>query len=84
MPRFNVQNFKLTISINDDKTNIAVTDEYQYSPSLTTDTGGNIMTNFEFFATQASTGADTVVLNYKQPTNSVPVGSLSFDVMYGV
>lgn len=78
---------KLTISVSDDRTNVAITDEYQYSPSLTTDPGGSTMINFEFLAELANndavTGNETVVLLYKNPTNGTS-GSLSFDVAYGV
>lgn len=79
---------KLTLSISDDKTNVAITDEYQYSPSLTTDPGGATMINFEFTADLANntttiSGVDTVVLNYKNPTSGA-TGSISFDVAYGV
>lgn len=78
---------KLTISINDGSTDVAITDEYQYSPSLTTDLGGPTMTNFEFSAVFANNdltaGNETVVLNYRNPTASAE-GTLSFDVTYGV
>lgn len=79
---------KLTLSVNDDKTNVAITDEYQYSPSLTTDPGGATMTNFEFAASLLNNsvdvaGVDTVVLQYINPTTGAE-GSVSFDVAYGV
>lgn len=79
---------KLTLSISSDKTNVAITDEYQYSPSLTTDPGGALMTNFEFTAELVNnsgtiTGIDTVVMRYKNPTVGA-TGSISFDVAYGV
>lgn len=77
---------KLTISISDDQTDVAITDEYQYSPSLVVDPGGTIMTSFEFAATLADinedTDVDTMVLSYKNPLGSA--GTLSFDVTYGV
>jgi hypothetical protein len=77
---------KLTISVSNDLTDAAITDEYQYSPSLTTDPGGPAMTNFEFNVdladNNATAGIETVVLSYKNP--NLITGSLSFDLAYGV
>jgi hypothetical protein len=78
---------KLTLSVSTDSTNVAITDEYQYSPSLVLDPGGTTMTNFEFTAVLANndaiTGNETVVLGYKNPTSGA-TGLLSYDLAYGV
>lgn len=81
------RNGQLTLSINDDASNIAITDHYQYSPSLTTDNGGALMTNFEFAAENTGdAGTDTVVLYYRNPliAGTGTPGSITFDVTYGV
>lgn len=79
---------QLTMSINDDLTWISITDNYQYSDSLVTSTGGTIMTNFEFDAqlrdNNLDSVIDTVVLLYKNPVLSGALGNISFDVSYGV
>jgi hypothetical protein len=78
---------KLTISVSSDSTDVAITDEYQYSPSLVLDPGGTTMTNFEFSAVLANndavTGNETVVIGYKNPTSGA-TGLLSYDLAYGV
>jgi hypothetical protein len=85
---------KLTISIGDNYSQVSITDEFQYSPSLTSSEGGAFMSNFEFSAALAnnsstnigidsSAGNDTVILSYVNP-NPAPGGSLSCDVAYGV
>lgn len=78
---------KLTISVSDDQTNVAITDEYQYSPSLVSDPGGSTMTNFEFNAElvsyDATVGDETISLQYRNPTTGAS-GTLTFDVTYGV
>ncbi len=79
---------KLTLSVSDDFSHVSITDHYQYSPSLTTDPGGQLMTNFEFNATlrdnDGLAGIDTILLSYKNPLANGIVGEISFDVTYGV
>lgn len=79
---------QLWLTIDDDLSSVAITDQYQYSPSLTTDPGGALMTNFEFTAelrdNDSDSGIDTVVLSYKNPLATGATGSISFDVAYGV
>ena len=80
---------QLWLTVDDDLSEVAITDHYQYSPSLTTDPGGALMTNFEFTAElrdndTAVSGIDTVVLSYKNPLATGARGSISFDVAYGV
>jgi hypothetical protein len=79
---------QLTMSVNSGLSSVALTDNYQYSPSLIASTGGSLMTNFEFFAelrdNDATTGVDTVALYYKNPVATGATGSISFDVTYGV
>jgi hypothetical protein len=79
---------QLMISVNSGASSVALTDNYQYSPSLISSTGGSLMTNFEFFAelrdNDATNGVDTVALYYKNPVATGATGSISFDVTYGV
>lgn len=78
---------ELTISVGDDRSEVAITDSYQYSSSLATSEGGSIMTALEFSAALASpnldSAVDTVVLSYQNPNPSFE-GIISFDVTYGV
>ena len=66
----------------------ALTDNYQYSPSLITDEGGALMTNFEFNVAlrdnDTDSGIETIVLSYKNPLATGALGNISFDVTYGV
>jgi hypothetical protein len=66
----------------------ALTDNFQYSPSLITDEGGALMTNFEFNVAlrdnDADSGIETIVLSYKNPLATGALGNISFDVTYGV
>ena len=79
---------QLFISVDSGLSSVALTDSYQYSPSLVSSTGGALMTNFEFFAelrdNSAGAGVDTVSLYYKNPVATGATGSISFDVTYGV
>jgi hypothetical protein len=66
----------------------SLTDNFQYSPSLITDEGGALMTNFEFNVAlrdnDADSGIETIVLSYKNPLATGATGNISFDVTYGV
>lgn len=85
---------QLWISVGDDiagtdnTTFCALTDNYQYSPSLITNEGGALMTNFEFNVAlrdnDADSGIETIVLSYKNPLATGQTGNISFDVTYGV
>ena len=79
---------QLVLTIDDDLSTVALTDNFQYSPSLISSPGGALMTNFEFSAelrdNDADSGIETVVLSYKNPFISGDTGSISFDVTYGV
>jgi hypothetical protein len=79
---------QLILSVDAGLTSVALTDNYQYSPSLISSTGGSLMTNFVFFAelrnNDATAGVDTVALYYKNPVATGAPGSISFDVTYGV
>jgi hypothetical protein len=76
----------LTLVINDQLTEIAVSDHYIYSSALITSLGGSTMTDFEFDAILRDNNADgindTAVLQYKNPQG--PYGSLSYTLTYGV
>jgi hypothetical protein len=67
---------------------IAIADNYTYSPSLITDPGGPMMTNFEFNAdlkdNDTDSGVDTVMLTYKNPLASGYPGTISYSISYGV
>jgi hypothetical protein len=89
---------KLTITVGDDLSEVQTTDEFQYASPLAASAGGQIMTNFEFDAQLRSNDTiiradapddsaltpDTVVLTYKNPVLTGALGSISFDVTYGV
>lgn len=85
---------QLWLSVGDDLagedniTNVAVTDNFQYSPTFVTSGGGAMMTNFEFTASlkgnAGDSGIETIVLSYKNPLATGAVGTISFDVTYGV
>lgn len=81
---------RLTISTGYDLNDVAITDEYQYSPSLVGDPGGLLMTNFTFVATlENNTTADfsandTILLSYSNPTSYGVTGTLSYQISYGV
>ena len=88
---------KLHLTVGDGLSQVAITDNFQYSTPLTTSFGGTLMTNFEFAAElrdnddttgDSTLSIDTVVLSYKNPllvSGSVGAsGSISFDITYGV
>lgn len=78
----------LTISVGDDLSEVAITDEFQYSTPLAASPGGQVMTKFEFNAelrdNDLDSGIETVVLSYKNPLLTGRAGTISFDVAYGV
>ena len=78
----------LTLLIDDTGSDVAISDSYVYSPTLTTDPGGATMTNFEFGAelqdNDEDSGTDTVVLTYKNPLSSGAVGTISYSYTFGV
>jgi len=88
---------QLHLTVGDGLSQVAITDNFQYSTPLTTSFGGTLMTNFEFAAElrdnddttgDSSLSIDTVVLSYKNPLlvsgSAGAGGSISFDVAYGV
>jgi hypothetical protein len=81
---------QLMLSINDNRTHVSLSDHFQYSPNLTSDTGGQLMTSFIFDAQLANNdgdsnnGNDAVVLSYRNPISGGATGTISFDVTYGV
>jgi len=89
----------LTIVIGDDLSTgangseVSITDNFVYSPNFLISEGASIMTGFEFSISKTSnttaddsTAAvvDTLVLTYKNPLSTGLIGSISFDVAYGV
>jgi len=79
---------RLTVTIDEDLSVVAITDEYQYSPSLVTDPGGSLMTNFEFNAelkdNDADSGIETILVSYKNPLATGSTGDISYSISYGV
>lgn len=85
---------QLWLSVGDDLagedniSSVAVTDNFQYSPSFVSSEGGLTMTNFEFTASlrgnAGDSGIESLVLSYKNPLTNGAVGTISFDVTYGV
>jgi hypothetical protein len=88
---------QLHLTVGDGLSQVAITDNFQYSTPLTTSFGGTLMTNFEFAAElrdnddttgDSTLSIDTVVLSYKNPLlvsgSAGAGGSISFDVTYGV
>jgi hypothetical protein len=79
---------KLTITVDNDLTNASLTDEYQYSASLVSNPGGSLMTNFNFSVqlldNNNDTVKDTVLLSYENPTATGALGTISYNVSYGV
>lgn len=89
---------KLTITVGDDLAEVQVSDQFNYSSATEESQGGQIMTNFEFDVELRSNDdsvrldapddsaltPDTVVLTYKNSIQTGALGSISFDVAYGV
>lgn len=84
---------KLNIAVGDDLagedniSNISISDQYSYSPSSPTDTGGAGITNFVFSASVGDIDSDssieTLVLNYVNPINTGATGVITYSVSYG-
>lgn len=84
---------KLNIAVGDDLagedniSNISISDQYSYSPSSPTDTGGAGITNFVFSASVGDIDSDssieTLVLNYVNPINTGANGVITYSVSYG-
>lgn len=80
---------KLTLTVDETNTDVAITDEYQYSAPFQQDhigrpEQGTLMTDFEFLASIDNTG-DTVILSYihRSVTGDVP-GSVAYSLSYSV
>jgi hypothetical protein len=72
---------------------VAIADNFTYSPSRITDPGAAMLTNFEFNIelrdNDNSTGdstqsVDTLLLTYTNPVRFGGTGTVSFSVAYGV
>lgn len=79
---------KIDLTIGDDKSKVSLSDEYKYSDATASSPGGLVMTNFEFKAelrdNDSDSGIETIVLFYKNPIATGALGTISFDVSYGV
>lgn len=80
---------RLTITLDEDNTSPAITDEFQYSPSFVSSTGGSLMTNFQFGISlkdnDSDTLPDTILLSYENPsTSNDDRGTISYNITYGV
>lgn len=80
---------RLTITVDDNLSDVAITDEYQYSPPFVASPGGNLMTNFEFIAELRNnnvdiSGVDTLLISYRNPLSYGTTGLLSYQFQYGV
>lgn len=73
---------QLVMSVNNNGTNVSVTDNYTYS------SGGVTMTEFEFSAEVRDNNSDTinetVLLRYRNPVATGALGSISYSVSYSV
>lgn len=84
---------RLTITVGDDLagfdniSNITISDQYSYSPASIDDTGGMLMTNFEFSTAigdfDEDSNVETLILNYKNPVSSGANGTITYSVTYG-
>lgn len=78
----------LVITVDNDKTSAAFTDNYSYSSSSSSSFGGSTITGFQFDVSIEDNDVDsvpeTVVLYYKNPIATGFSGNISFDVTYGV
>lgn len=67
---------------------IAISDNYVYSPSTPTAPGGSYMTNFEFSIevrdNDEDSGLETAVLKYRNPSGGGVIGNISYSITYGV
>jgi hypothetical protein len=83
----------LSLTVNESKTFVGITDDYVYSDDLLSSPGGTVMSNFEFVAKLKNNGFitdietvnnnETIVIEYRNPPPSFS-GSITFDVTYGV
>ena len=82
----------LSIIVGDDISEFNITDNYSYSSTTATSSGGTLITNFEFTAElkdndddtgDSALAPDTILLSYKNPLPGAQ-GTISFDVTYGV
>jgi hypothetical protein len=82
-----VRTGQVVIVINTFNTDIEISDTYTYSG------GGIVMTGFEFFAElknnsnyddSAGPNNDTLLLKYQNPLISGAIGSIEYNITYGV
>ena len=83
-----VRKGNIVMTIGDDLGKISTTDNYQYSDLNAASPGGKIMENFEFSVqlrdNDTDSGIETVLLQYKNPLATGALGTISFDISYGV
>jgi hypothetical protein len=87
----------LTLTVDADRTQVSVTDEYSYSSKISSTPEGIVMTNFEFDAELKDNDSDneveTIVLRYRNLLNFILPdsteieglsGNITYSVSYGV
>jgi hypothetical protein len=79
---------RITIMVDDTLGEISFADNYTYSTPFATTPGGLLMTNFEFLCqlrdNDLDSGIDTVLLSYRNPLASGSIGTISYNITYGV
>lgn len=92
---------QIFITIGDDlsgtaafSSEVAISDNYIYSPSTPSSPGGSFMTDFEFAVELTSNSTlddstlgsniDTILLSYRNPSGSAVIGNIGYSITYGV
>jgi hypothetical protein len=79
---------QIIIMTPDDQGSISFTDNYAYSTPFITDSGGILMTNFQFNVelrdNNGDSGLETILLSYTNPLSTGATGTISYSITYGV
>lgn len=83
-----VRHGNISMTVDDLKGSVGLTDSFSYSSNSITAPGGALMTDFEFDArlkdNDTSDGNDTVVLYYRNLTSYLTSGTFSYSIVQGV
>jgi hypothetical protein len=83
-----VRHGNISMTVDDLKGSVGLTDSFSYSSNSITAPGGALMTDFEFDArlkdNDTSDGNDTVVLYYRNLTSYLTSGTFSYTIVQGV